>query len=173
MGFLERAKAGAGAGFLAGVGIALLFLLEGLVHLRPFSIPAALATGLLGGGSAPAAASPLDQVTSFVVVGFEVSVYGVLHLVTFAAVGAAAAFVLKVTSFWKSLWGGVAYGTLGCTGLLYVSRWFVDTPVALDVLGLRTVLLANAVAGGIIGIGLYLYRTGDVAGAASAPSPST
>jgi hypothetical protein len=37
----------------------------------------------------------------------------------------------------------------------------VDTPVALDVLGLPWVIAANVVAGAIIGTALYLGEHGD------------
>jgi hypothetical protein len=79
-----------------------------------------------------------------------------VHVLTFAIVGASTALVVRVSTFWKSLAGSVIYATVVCTGLLYVVGWLAGSPVALDVLGLPRVLLANALAGAIIGTALYL-----------------
>lgn len=70
-------------------------------------------------------------------------------------VGAAAAFVVDASAFWKSMLGGIAYASVAYTSLLCAARWIVDAPVALDVLGLARVLVANAVAGAIIEVALY------------------
>ncbi|HKI95239.1 MAG TPA: hypothetical protein VJ992_08115 [Gemmatimonadales bacterium] len=154
-----RAEAGAAGGLVAAVVVAALFLVDGAIHLHPLAVPEALASGLLGGGNG--ASGAISQAGSFAVVTVEVTAYTVVHLLTFAAVGATAAFVIDISSFWKGLLGSVAYVGIACTGLLYFVRWMVDTPVALDVLGLPRVIAANAVAGAIIGTALYLGEHGD------------
>lgn len=160
MRFLRRAVAGAVAGTLGGVGVALFFLVEGAVHLQPFSVPVRLASGLLGWSSFGLDTPLGADLASFGVLGEEVLVYTVIHLVTFAVLGAIAAFLLEVRSFWKSLWGGVVYGGIVCTGVLYASRWMAVTPVTLHDLGVRSVIFANAMAGAILGVGLHLVRVG-------------
>jgi hypothetical protein len=157
---LERAPAGAAGGLTAAIVIAILFFVEGAIHLHPLGVPVALASGMLGGGSSSAGAS--GQVDSVVILAIQVLAYTVLHLLTFAAVGALAAFVVDASAVWTSVLGGIAYASVAYTGLLYAARWIVDAPVALDVLGLPRVLAANAVAGAIIGIALYLAEHGDV-----------
>jgi hypothetical protein len=167
MRFLRRLEAGVVAGLFAGVAVATLFLMDGAVHLHPLSVPISLASSLLNDGSMPT--GPFGQAGAFVLLGIELVAYTVIHLLAFATVGATAALFVDATSFSKSLWGGVAYGSVTCTGLLYAVRWIADTPVALDVLGLRAVLLANAVAGAIIGVVLYLSEKGNAEVAASGP----
>ncbi len=154
----HRVQAGVAGGLLAAAAVAGLFFVEGALRLQPLVIPTALASALFGGaGNSP---GMISQVQSFVVLVLQVLGYTVLHLLTFAAVGATAAFILNASAFWKSLAGGVAYTSIVCTGLLYVLRWYAGTPVAIDVLGLPRVLLANALAGAIIGTALYLEERG-------------
>jgi hypothetical protein len=152
---LRRAQAGAMAGLLAGIAVAVLFLIRGAIHLQPFSVPVDLASGLLGN---PGTGGPLGPAGAFAVLSLEVLAYTVIHLLTFVAIGLAAAFVLQENSIWTSLVGGAVYGTVVCTGLLYATRWLAGVPVALNVLGLGPVLLANALAGAIIGAILFLAR---------------
>ena len=143
---------------MAAVVVAVLFFLEGAIHLHPLSVPAALASGLLGTQSSGPAST--NAVTSDVVGILEMLVYTVAHLMTFAAVGISAAFVLDGARFWRSVWGGAGYAAAACTALLYIVRWIAGTPVALDVVGLPRVLLANTLAGAIIGIAIYAAEHG-------------
>lgn len=150
---LLRVEAGAFAGLLAGMSVAVFFLVQGVIHLRPFAVPVDLASSLLGWSRGGDSSGPVG---SLAILGLGVIVYTGLHLATFAAIGVGAAFLLDGRYFLPSLVGGVIYGSIACTGLLYATRWMVDAPVALDVLGLGRVLQANALAGGIIGTVLYL-----------------
>jgi hypothetical protein len=154
MRLLERASVGAEAGLLAGASVVVFFLVQDAFVLRPLATPLALTSGLLG--------EPLDLerrvATAATVgnVGARLLTYTVLHFLAFAALGVAAAFLIPVRSFWTSLWSGVVFGSLASTGLLYASRWVADVPVALDTLGMPSVLLANAMAGAILGVTLHL-----------------
>lgn len=160
--FVHRAEAGAAAGLLAAIAVAILFLVEGALHLHPFAVPSALASGLLGGGRSSAGAlSPVGSLVALGVEILQILAYTVLHLLAFAAVGAMAAFVLDVSSLWRGVMGGAAYASVACTALLYLVRWIADIPVALEVLGVPRVLLVNAFAGAIIGISLYLTERSD------------
>lgn len=153
MRFLRRVAVGAKAGLLAGVGVAVLFLIEDAVRLRPLSTPAALASGLLDGG---AAGGLIERLASGGALAAWIMAYTLLHLLVFAGVGVIAAFALEVRSFWRALLGGAVYGSVVCTGFLYGARWIVESPIALDALGVPSVLLANAMAGAILGLALHL-----------------
>ncbi|MGH7582314.1 MAG: hypothetical protein ACREL5_03700 [Gemmatimonadales bacterium] len=154
--FLLRAEAGAVGGLVGAVAVALLFFFERAIHLHPLAVPTALASGFLGGASGASSGSGmLGGVSSDLVIILEMLVYTVVHLLTFAAVGFSAVFVVDGSRFWTSLWGGAAYAGVTCTALLYLVRWIAGTPVALDVVGLPRVLLANVLAGAIIGVALY------------------
>ncbi len=157
--YLHRVQAGAAGGLLGAVAVAALFFLQGALALHPLTVPAALASALFSGGSAGSGAA--GSLGSYFLLPLEILAYTVVHVTVFAAVGASAALVLNGSGFWRSLAGGVAYTSVTCTGLLYLVLWFADTPVALDVLGLPRVLLANALAGAIIGTALYLVDQGD------------
>ena len=160
--FLHRAETGAVAGLLAAVVVAILFLIEGALRLHPLAVPAELSSGLFGGGGrGTQALRPVGSVIIFGVEFLEIVAYTVLHLLAFAAVGAVAAFVLDLSRMWTSALGGALFASITCTGLMYLVRWAVDTPVALDVLGLPRVLLTNALAGAVIGVSVYLTEPHD------------
>lgn len=152
--FVLRVQAGAAGGLIAAIAVAALFFLLGAIRLQPFSVPASLASGLFGGGSSATGAT--SQPGSFVAIVVEILAYTAVHLLAFGAVGATAGLVVTASSFWKSVLGGAAYAAVACTILLYLVRWLADAPVAVDVLGLPRVLLANALAGAIIGTAIYL-----------------
>ncbi len=156
MRFLRNVAAGAKAGVLAGVAVAILFFIEDAVQLRPLSTPTTLASGLLGGG---VAGTMIARVVSGGVVGAWIATYTLLHLIVFAGVGVMGAFVLEARSFWRAVLGGAAYGSVACTGVLYGAQWIVESPFALDALGVPSVLLANAMAGTILGLALHLQQS--------------
>jgi hypothetical protein len=156
MRFLRRIATGAEAGFVAGIAVAIFYLVVGAVSLHPFAVPVTLSSELLRAGNVAATTATAARLSSFENLATQVVTYTVLHLVTFTLVGVVAAFVLDVGSFWISLVGGVAYGSLVCTAVLYASGWVAATPIALHSLGLRSVLLANAMAGGVLGLALHL-----------------
>jgi len=158
MSILKRVTAGAEAGLLAGAGVALFLLIQGTIHLQPLATPLSLASGLLGPETADPGGGMLARVAAGAALGVTLLIYTTLHFLTFAAVGVGGAFLLDASSFWVSLWKGVAYGSVLCTGLLYGSRWVTDAPVALDTLGLPSVFLVNAMAGAILGLGLHLAQ---------------
>jgi hypothetical protein len=156
MRFLRRVAAGAKAGLLAGAGVAVLFLLEDAVQLRPLSTPAALASGLLDGGAANGAGELITRLASGGALAARIIVYTLLHLLAFAGVGVVAAFALEARFFVKALLTGAVYGSVVCTGVLYGAGWIIESPFALDALGVPSVLLANAMAGTILGLTLHL-----------------
>lgn len=156
MRFLRRVAAGAAAGTVAGIAVAVFYLVVGAVRLHPFVVPVTLSSELLRAGNLAATTGEAVRLASLESLGVQVVTYTVLHLLIFAVVGVAAAFILDVGSFWRSLLGGVAYGGVVCTALLYASGWVAATPIAVHSLGLRSVLLANAMAGGVLGLALHL-----------------
>jgi len=158
MRFIERAAGGAEAGLVTGAAVALFFLFEDAVHLQLLATPSALAGGFVGPTGTEMDGSTVARVAAFGVLSVRVLLYTMAHFVAFALVGIAGAFLLKTSAFWTCLAGSVAYGATVCTGLLYASWWVAPSPVALDALSLPTVLLANAMAGAVLGIGLHLAQ---------------
>ena len=168
MRFLRRVAAGAAAGTIAGIAVAVFYFVVGAVRLQPFVVPVTLSSELLRAGNIAATAGEAARLASLESLGAQVVTYTVLHLLIFAVVGVVAAFILDLRSFWLSLLGGAAYGSVACTALLYASGWIAATPIAVHSLGLRSVLLANAMAGGVLGLALHLrhqmHLGGDDAG---------
>ena len=98
---------------------------------------------------------------ALVVLAVEMLAYTAIHLPAFTGVGASAGMAVKTSTSWRTLLSSTLYVTFACTGLLYLAGWFVATPVAVEVQGLPRVLLANAVAGTVIGTALYLQQQSD------------
>lgn len=151
---INRVQAGAVGGLLAGIAVAALFFIQGAITLHPLSVPESLASGLFSGGSGDPVA--MSQPWAFIVLILQILAYTALHLLAFTAVGASAALAVNGSTFRGSALGGAAYAAVACTALLYLARWFIEGPVALDVLGLPRVLVVNAAAGVIIGTSPYL-----------------
>lgn len=154
----RRCAYGAEAGLLAGAGVALLFLLQDVVTLAPFSTPEALANNLFGTGAVQENMGLLATAAGVAAMGTRLLAYTVTHFVTFALLGVAAAFVLRTGSWASSLAGGALYGLTVFTGVLYAGRLLMDAPVVVESVGIPAVLVANATAGVILGGGLFLVR---------------
>jgi hypothetical protein len=65
--------------------------------------------------------------------------------------------------------GGGIFGVTLCTAVFYGSRWAVAAPVHLEAVGPASILVANTVAGVIMGAGLYLGRNLDTPEEADVP----
>ncbi len=156
--FMLRAEGGAAGGLMGAVAVAFIFFIDGAIRLHPLAVPSALTSawfaGAGAGSSAPSGLS-LDFASLL-----HLLVYTIAHLLTFAAVGVGAAFVVDGSRFWKSVGIGAIYAGVVCTALLYLVGSIRNTPVALDVLGLQRVLLANMLAGAMIGGALYVVEHG-------------
>lgn len=157
----QRCIQGAEAGLLAGGGVALLFLFLDVVHLSPLATPNALAAGLFHPVGYEYDAGLMTRITAWVGTGFHLLTYTLLHFATFAALGVLAAFALGRTGWLGSLVGGGVFGLTACTGVFYLSRQVMDTPVVVESFGVSGLLLANGLAGVILGAGVYLGRSPD------------
>lgn len=157
----QRFALGAEAGALAGAGVILLFLFQDALSLEPLATPSALAMGLLDAGEYGFDADLLGRILGGAVLGIRLLAYTFLHFLAFAAVGVAGAFVLRGGSWLGSLVGGGLFGVTMCTAVFYGSRWAVDAPVHLEAVGPASIMVANTVAGVIMGAGLYLGRKAD------------
>lgn len=164
MGFYQRVAAGAEAGLMAAAGVVLLFLFQDVVRLEPLATPEALASGLFGPGGYQYDMDLLARTAGVAAMGARLLSYTLLHFLAFAAVGVVAAFVLAGTSWLGSLAGGGLFGVTICTGVFYASHWVMDAPVHLNAIGVPSVLVANAVAGVILGGGLCIARRPDPEG---------
>lgn len=161
MRFYQRATVGAEAGLMAGAAVILLFLVQDVVQLAPLATPEALATSLFGPAGFQYDTGLLSQAGAVAVFGVRLISYTFLHFLAFAALGIGGAFALSHASWAASLMGGGAYGLTACTAVFYGSRLVMDTPVLLEGVGLPAILVANTVAGVVIGGGLHLVRSPD------------
>lgn len=152
----HRIAVGAEAGALSGASVVLLFFLQDAVRLDPLATPQALSMGLFGVDAIRYDAGIVSQVAAWSITGVGLLAYTVLHFLAFAGVGIVGSFLLRAGSWWSSLAGGAVFGATFCTAVFYGSRWVMTTPVQLASVGFPSVLLANVVAGVVLGGGLFV-----------------
>lgn len=156
-----RCAQGAEAGVIAGAGLALLFLFLDVVHLTPLATPEALAAGFFSPSGYAYDTGLMARAASFVGTAFHLLTYTVLHFGTFAVLGMVAAVLLRNAGWAASLAGGTLFGVTVCTGVFWASRQVLDTPVVMEAITVPSLLVANAIAGAILGAGIYLGRVPD------------
>jgi hypothetical protein len=154
----KRCAYGAEAGLLAGGGVALLFLFLDVVHLTPLATPSALAGGLFHPAGYEMDTGLMARIASWVGTGFHLLTYTVLHFATFALLGVVASLLLGNLGGGGSLLGGTVFGLTACTGVFYWSRSLLDTPVVMESIGFPSLVVANGLAGVLLGVGVYLGR---------------
>lgn len=152
----RRALLGAEAGLLAGASVIALFFIQDAFHLAPLSTPNALASGFVGPAGTTVDTGLLATATGFIGWGLLLVAYTLTHFVTFAGVGVVAAFLFRGLTWGKALVGGALYGATVCTGVFYGGRYLLDAPVHLVEVGVPSVVVANLVAGVVLGGGLFL-----------------
>lgn len=135
---------GAIAGILAGLIVALWFLVVDLVTTEPLRTPALLASALLG-------ASPEPGILLVVA-------YTIIHFAVFATLGMGAAALLRVADVSPGLLLGGLFGLIVLNGVHYGALLLTGTNV-LGVLPAVHVLIAN-LAGGMAMMA-YLHRATD------------
>jgi hypothetical protein len=132
---------GAIAGILAGLVVAVWFLVLDVVTADAFRTPAALASVIVGDQGAPT---------------FRlVAIYSVLHFAVFALLGIGAAFLIRAIGVAPSLLMGAVFG-LGVLGAVHYGALLIAGTGALTVLPPLHVLAANLL-GGVVMMG-YLHR---------------
>jgi len=156
MTILRRVIHGAEAGVLAGAGIAGLFLILDVAQLAPLSTPVTLASSLWGPVALDPGSDTLARSLALGLGGARLVAYSLLHLLAFTAIGVVGAFLINTASFWTSLLGGVVYGTVACSALFYAGNWMTEAPMVLDAIGPTSIVLVNAMAGAIMGLGLHI-----------------
>ncbi len=154
----DRCAQGAEAGVLAGAGVAVLFLFLDVVHLTPLATPEALSAGFFTPSGYAYDTGLMAQAASLVATGLHLLTYTVLHFGTFAVLGVAASFLLRNAGWAGSLVGGMLFGLTVCTGVFWLSRDLVNTPVVMEAITVPSLLVANTIAGAILGAGIYLGR---------------
>lgn len=136
------------AGLLAGLSVAAFFLLVDAVQAAPLRTPRFLAGALFGAGEGE--------------VGLTlVSVFTVVHLAAFAAIGAVAAVLFRLTELPLNPITGAVYGVLVCTLLFYGSLVTAGSGV-LPAPSWPAVLAGNLL-GGVV-LGTYLHWRGPEPG---------
>ena len=156
MGLYRRALIGAEAGLLAGASVVALFLVQDSFQLAPLATPAALANGFVDPTGYTYDTGLLATATGVIGWGVLLAAYTLTHFTTFALVGVAAAFLFRGLTWGKALLGGALYGATVCTGVFYGGRCLMDAPVTLAEVGGPSIVVANLVAGVVLGVGLYL-----------------
>lgn len=136
------------AGLLAGLAVALFFLVLDVAQAEALRTPRFLAGVLFGGGEAEAGLG-------------TVALFTVLHLAVFSAIGGAAAVLFRLTELpLNPLTGGV-YGVFVCTVLFYGSLVTAGTEV-LAAPSWPAVLTGNLIGGMVLGT--YLHWKGPEPG---------
>lgn len=133
-----------------------MFLLLDVVHLTPLATPSALSASLFHPAGYEYDTGLMARLATWIGTGFHLATYTVLHFATFAALGVVASLLLRSFGWIGSLVGGVAYGLTACTGVFVLSRSVMDTPVVMESVSIPALLLANGVAGVLLGVGVYL-----------------
>lgn len=155
----QRVIQGAEAGLLAGLGVVLVFLVGDVLRLSPMETPAVLAAEIFGIRLSGAESGLIAATLEMAVTGFRLLAYTVLHFCAFALVGVAGAFVLSTGSLGVSVLAGALYGGTVCSAIFYGCRWIAqEAPVVLEGVAAPSVILANCLAGAIIGSALHLIR---------------
>jgi hypothetical protein len=127
------AKRGVLAGIFAAVALAVWFMLIDSLQGQPLATPAFLAGALLGVGDGSVAILP-------------VAVYTVVHVVGFALLGVAMAWVADRTGFAPGALLGIALGFLLFDVMFYGSLLVTGSAVVAE-LGWAPVLAGNIIAG--------------------------
>jgi hypothetical protein len=147
----KRIEAGTEAGLVAGVGVVALFLVQDVLHLQPLSTPEALSGAFFGPIGIPIASPEMAGLAGMVFTGGQITIYTVLHFLTFGILGVISAYVLNGRSWLGMVAGGALFGLTACTLVFYGSRLLAGSPFVLEGLTLTSVLLANAFAGALMG----------------------
>jgi hypothetical protein len=132
---------GAVAGILAGLVIAVWFLVVDFAAAEPFHTPATLASAIVGDQGAPT---------------FQlVATYTLLHFSVFALLGIGAAFLVRAIGVAPGLLMGAVFG-LGVLGTVHYGALLIAGTGALTVLPPVHVLAANLLGGMVMMA--YLHR---------------
>lgn len=153
---------GAEAGLLAGLVVAGFYFVSDLVHLAPLSTPTALGRTFMGPGGFQMTGSFPDGAVAAVAFAGNLTVFTLLHFLSFALLGVAAVVLFRSASWRLTPFTGALYGLTVCSGVFYASMAFASTSVvASGVPHLGSVLLANTLAGACIGGGIRLMQRAD------------
>lgn len=136
------------AGLLAGVTVAVFFLLVDAAQAEMLRTPRFLAAVLFGGGEADPG---LGTVAAFTAV----------HLAAFAAIGGAAVVLFRLTELPLNPVTGAVYGVFVCTVLFYGS--LVTTGTAVLAAPSWPAVLSGNLLGGVV-LGTYLHWKGPEPG---------
>lgn len=142
---------GAGAGFMAGLSVIVLFFVYDAVTLSPLATPMEFSRVLFGVGGPGLGVSDAGgtRLTAVATALFRLLAYTGFHLLVFSALGVLAAKLFARYGIRANLLNGMIFGITVCTLVLFAAFLLVWPPVTTP--GLVGVLVANAVAGAILG----------------------
>ena len=143
------------------LSIAVLFLAIDLVQLTPLATPMGLADGLWGDEVRLTSEAMFSGLVPFLRTGAHLVGYTLVHFGAFALLGALSPWFVRATSFGMSLVAGVTFGTAACSGAFFTARWVTGATLVPDAVPLVTLLLANAMAGAVLGLSLHVGLADD------------
>lgn len=147
----HTALRGAGAGLVAGLSVIVLFFAYDVVTMSPLATPMEFSRVLFGVGGPGLGLSEAGgtRLTAVATALFRLLAYTGFHLLVFAALGVVAAKLFARYKIPANAITGMIFGLTVCTIVLFTAFVLVWPPVTTT--GLVGVLVANAVAGAILG----------------------
>ena len=147
----DQAKIGLQAGLLAGYVVVGFFFVGDLIQLAPLATPQALSNSLLGPtGFAFQSPVLLESVTIMSFAGHLVAVT-LMHLLVYSALGVGAVFLCRACRVPMNALTAALYGLVVCSLVFYVSLHLTDAPAVIQLPNLGSILLANLLAGSVMG----------------------
>jgi len=138
------------AGITAGIAVAIFVLVHDLLLLEPFATPSSLSRNLIANSidvSDQLATAALAA--SWVRDAEFLAIFTGLHLLVFAGLGIAAAWLFLSRQLPANVWTGALFGMTAGSATFYLGTTLV-APDFLDLPDWRLVLFVNAIAGVVI-----------------------
>lgn len=156
-----RVSQGIHAGLLAGVAVALFFFVADLIRLEPLATPLALQRSFLGPGGSPIDLPVVAEVAAVGAFAVRLLAFTIVHLLTFAVLGAGAGLVLLGRKPGACALTGAFYGLVVCSLVFYGSILVTGAHLVTAVPGVLPVAGANLAAGAVMGAYLGLAPRPD------------
>jgi hypothetical protein len=139
------------AGLLAGVAVAAFYFLTDLARIRPLSTPDALAAAVLPHVESPDRFVAIANTAAVLAFGGRLAAFSVLHLAVFALLGLGFGLATRGLGIRPGPRAGILYGAIVCSLVFLAGTTLAGGPVLETVPGPVSVILANALAGLVMG----------------------
>ena len=158
MNLARRTRTGVQAGLLGGSAVALVFFLFDLLRLQPMSTPMALSSRFLGPGGVLIEAPVIGQLVAIVMFAGNLLTLSLLHLLAFSVLGLGAVWGGEECGVRLNVYSGAIFGVTVGSAVFYGCLSLVGEQVLADLPGPMSVLLANLLAGAIMGGFVQMHR---------------